>query len=192
MTDPGPNDPLDAAELGLPESDALAGELAAALAPSVPPPPGLFGAIERRIAESFPATAPRPASPEGVQVWKSWGAVPAEENEPGILTVRASRTDLWERTEQPGVEVKRLHVDPAARRVTMLVRMAAGAAYPRHRHGDDEECLVLEGSLRVGGEILRRGDYQIALRGSAHGVQDTEEGCLLLISSGLGDELGAS
>jgi quercetin dioxygenase-like cupin family protein len=174
-----PNDPLDPHHTDLPGSDLLAGELAAACAPSTPPPPLLFAEIERRLAA------------ERVQVWKAWGAVPAEEVAPGILTVRASRTELWERTEQPGVEVKRLHVDPAARRVTMLVRMAPGAAYPRHRHASDEECLVLEGTLRVGGQVLQRGDYQLARRGSAHGVQDTSEGCLLLISSGLDDELGA-
>lgn len=150
-----------------------------AIAPSCAPPPDLFAEIERRLEAGR------------VQVWKSWEPVAADELAPGILTVRADRDDLWERTDCPGVLVKRLHVDPAARRVTMLVRMAAGSSYPGHRHAAREECLVLEGSLRVGTCRLERGDYQVATRGSAHLEQATDEGCLLLISSSMDDELHA-
>jgi anti-sigma factor ChrR (cupin superfamily) len=80
-------------------------------------------------------------------------------------------------------------MDSARDRMTCLVRMAAGTAYPRHIHAGPEECLVLEGELRVGDEMLRAGDYQRAAPGSHHPVQSTDRGCLLLIVSSLSDEL---
>lgn len=165
----------------MPDSDQLdelvAGELAAAFAPAVPPPPGLFARVREEIDR------------ERVQVWKRWDSVPAEESQPGVLTVRAEREELWEPTQRPGIRVKRLHADAAARRVTMLIRMEPGSSYPAHRHAGDEECMVLEGSLHVGTNVLRQGDYQIAKQGSDHVVQSTETGCLLLISSSMDDEL---
>ena len=84
---------------------------------------------------------------------------------------------------------RRLFVDDTSGRVTMMVRMAAGTSYPSHRHGGFEECFVLEGDLQVGSEMLHAGDYQRASAGSVHGVQSTERGCLLLLSSSPGDEL---
>jgi anti-sigma factor ChrR (cupin superfamily) len=71
----------------------------------------------------------------------------------------------------------------------MLVRMDPGSSYPGHLHAGVEECFVLEGELRVGEEVLRRGDYQRADEGSEHGIQWTEKGCLLLIVSSQDDEL---
>jgi anti-sigma factor ChrR (cupin superfamily) len=95
----------------------------------------------------------------------------------------------WEPTAAPGVKARTLHVDPARRYVTMLIRMEPGASYPGHRHADIEECYVLEGDLRVGGERLGAGDYQRADARSCHGVQSTEKGCLLLIVSSQEDEI---
>jgi anti-sigma factor ChrR (cupin superfamily) len=71
----------------------------------------------------------------------------------------------------------------------MLVRMPAGASYPRHRHAGAEQCYVLEGDLRFGGRVFRAGDYQCADADSIHDVQYTEAGCLLLIVSSLHDEI---
>jgi anti-sigma factor ChrR (cupin superfamily) len=67
--------------------------------------------------------------------------------------------------------------------------MDRGTSYPPHRHADVEECYVLQGDLRVAGRVLRAGDYQRADRDSVHGVQSTENGCLLLIVSSTDDEL---
>ena len=73
--------------------------------------------------------------------------------------------------------------------MTMLVRMEAGSSYPQHIHDGPEECYVLQGDLRVGDEVLGRGDYQRAAPGSRHGIQSTENGCLLFIVSSLTDEI---
>jgi anti-sigma factor ChrR (cupin superfamily) len=71
----------------------------------------------------------------------------------------------------------------------MMIRMAPGTSYPRHRHAAREECFVLQGELRVGDKQLRTGDFQVADRDSIHDVQSTETGCVLLIVSSQDDEL---
>ena len=75
-------------------------------------------------------------------------------------------------------------------RVTMLVRMEKGTSYPSHRHAGPEECYVLAGDLEVGDQLeMHAGDYQRVERGSVHPPQTTREGCLLLITSSMHDEL---
>ena len=106
----------------------------------------------------------------------------------GLSIVRSQEGD-WEELAVPGVFVKQLDVDRERRMVTMLVRMEPGTSYPRHLHAGSEGCFVLEGELKVGGEILRAGDYQRAGTGSTHDIQSTETGCLLLITSSEDDEL---
>jgi len=61
----------------------------------------------------------------------------------------------------------------------MLYRAAPGAAVPRHGHRHDEECLMLEGELFLDDLLLRRGDYQIAPAGTAHGAVLAETDVLL-------------
>jgi anti-sigma factor ChrR (cupin superfamily) len=152
----------------------------AAIAPRQTPPPSL----RRRVLDRIHAE-PRP-SPE-VQAWKAWA--PQLSPEGGSIFV-AGVEGLWERTAIEGIEARRLFVDAANDRVTMLVRMAAGTAYPAHVHGGPEECYVLAGDLRVGEGIhMRAGDYQRVEKGYRHPVQSTDGGCLLLLISSLHDEL---
>lgn len=95
--------------------------------------------------------------------------------------VRAEEGE-WEPL-QPGVKVKRLYVDPDTQAVTALWRLDPGAAVDAHVHDQDEECLVLEGDLQVGGELLQPGDYLLGQRGSAHPPVVSPSGALLLIRS---------
>ena len=117
-------------------------------------------------------------------MWNRWTST----RTPGFYTLPESDAS-WEATAIAGVSVRPLHVDHDNDRITMLVRTAAGTAYPPHRHGGDEECYVLEGDLVAGDEVLHAGDYQFAAEGSVHGVQSTERGCTLLIISSRHDEL---
>jgi anti-sigma factor ChrR (cupin superfamily) len=87
----------------------------------------------------------------------------------------------WTPTEFPGVEVKQPFVRPANDEVTMLVRMSPGSAYPAHHHAGPEQCYVLEGELRIGGLVLRPGDYTCAAPGTTHQPPASPLGCLLLI-----------
>jgi anti-sigma factor ChrR (cupin superfamily) len=105
-----------------------------------------------------------------------------------VSLIRAA-DGVWEEV-LAGVSVKKLSVDRQRGFVTMLIRMAAGTAYPSHRHSQAEECLVLEGSLHVGTDIvMEAGDFQRAEAGSVHVPQYTDDGCLLLVTSSLEDEL---
>jgi len=126
----------------------------------------------------------------GPQIWKTWPDTKpaAHPLQAGLVMVRAQEGG-WEDVGINGIKTKRLLVDESRDSVTMLVRMPAGASYPRHRHAGPEQCYVLEGDLHVGGLILRAGDYQCATAESLHEVQHTEGGCLLFIVSSLHDEI---
>jgi len=119
------------------------------------------------------------------QTWKGWSSDVTGAAE---YLARASE-GVWEPTGFPGVETRRLFVDPPNDRATLLIRMAPGATYPIHRHRGAEECLVLEGDLMTGDTLMKAGDYRRAAAGSTDGVQSTRDGCLLLIVSSLGDEI---
>lgn len=133
--------------------------------------------------------APQPTPPrehKGEQIWRDWDSEDASEP---LFTLRADQGD-WEETGVAGVQVRRLFVDRPANRMTAMFRMAAGADYPEHVHDGPEECYVLDGDLHVGDElIMRRGDYQRAMPGSEHGRQWTQDGCLLLVTCALTDEM---
>lgn len=162
-------------------------DAAAGLAESGPrarPRRDLWPAIRARLG---PRGADESVATARTQVWKSWRA-----ERPADAWTLAAREGDFEPTDLPGIRVRRLFVDEQADRITMLVRMEAGAAYPPHRHGGAEECYVLEGDLEiVGQQELRSGDYQRMETGSLHPVQRTRGGCLLLITSSRHDELVA-
>lgn len=162
--------------------DGAAATLLNGVTPLEPPKHIREQLLERaRTEPKEPAAAGR--SP--VQVWRRW-----ESNAEGTdLFIRRSDEGDWEETGVDGVRVRRLYVDRRRNQMTALVRMSAGASYPRHIHNGAEECLVLEGDLFVGDTELRAGDYQFAPVGSRHGIQRTTGGCLLLIVSSLSDEI---
>lgn len=158
--------------------DAAAG--LAEAGPRAKPRRDLWPAIRARVAPARTAAVPP-------QVWKRWRST--DTNEAAMVPAGEG---TFEPTDIPGITVRRLAVDEEADRVTMLVRMEPGTAYPAHRHGGAEECYVLEGDLRVGDALtMHGGDYQRMDAGSAHPVQSTERGCLLLVMSSRHDELVA-
>ena len=63
-----------------------------------------------------------------------------------------------------------------------LLRFAAGAKFPRHDHPGGEEVFVIEGSVRIGQQTLRTGDYLWTPPGGVHDVE-TAEGCVLFLSA---------
>jgi quercetin dioxygenase-like cupin family protein len=151
-------------------------------------PPSSFSATVATDTRQIDTIKEKSISP---QIWKTWTEKPVSTKSslPGLFTLHANEGE-WEEVGIGDIKVKRLFVDPESDSATMLVRMPAGAAYPRHRHAGPEQCYVLEGDLYVGEElILHAGDYQCAEPNSIHGVQYTKAGCLLLIVSSQHDEL---
>lgn len=50
-----------------------------------------------------------------------------------------------------------------------------------HVHGHDEECMVLEGEVRVGDLVVKQGAYHLAPRGVAHEPTRSESGAPLFL-----------
>ena len=106
-------------------------------------------------------------------------AVPAAKLPAGMATLRDADGD-WI-SLNPLVQVKVLRVDPAAGNQTVLIRAAAGALLPRHRHSRDEEFIVLEGACRIGELRLEAGDAHFTAAGSWHDDITTDSGVLVLV-----------
>jgi quercetin dioxygenase-like cupin family protein len=101
-------------------------------------------------------------------------------------TLLLGNVRAWQAADVPGVEFSQLWVDHENRRHTILIRIAAGASLPAHRHGGPEECYVIEGDLLDGDLAMAAGDYVRYDAGSEHTLA-TNDGCLLLVSASLQD-----
>src|SRR3712207_3563803 len=66
------------------------------------------------------------------------------------LTVRAAE-GTWQ-PFGPGLQIKVLHEQGGV--MSYLLKLAPGAVLPPHRHPHDEECVVLEGVLRIGEQVV--------------------------------------
>lgn len=102
-------------------------------------------------------------------------------------TVRAE-AGQWERIGE-GVERKFLWESGDA--LSCLMRLAPGAMVAGHMHAIDEECVVLEGSLRIGSElVLRTGDFHVGVKGVAHADASTETGALVYLRGARPETVG--
>jgi anti-sigma factor ChrR (cupin superfamily) len=86
----------------------------------------------------------------------------------------------WEEVA-PGIECKLLATDTERHRVSMLVRLAAGASYPAHVHAGDEELHLLDGELWIDDRKLVPGDYNHAAPGTGDNRVWSETGCTCLL-----------
>lgn len=103
----------------------------------------------------------------------------------GSYTIRATAGEWVEIT--PLIAMKMLRLDRQQKNQTALWRLQPGAVAPAHFHTQEEECMVLEGEIRMGRHTVRQGDMHIALLGSADPPITTERGALLLVRAELGD-----
>jgi hypothetical protein len=89
----------------------------------------------------------------------------------------------WEEVA-PGISCKLLATDTEGDRVTMLVRLAPGIAYPAHRHAGVEELFLLDGELWIDDRKLHPGDYNRGEPGAVDNRVWSESGCsCILITS---------
>ena len=133
-------------------------------------PPGLAGHIAAELAPVDP-------SPERREALR--GQLLQRCAQPTTAVLRAEEGE-WVETFT-GIRVKTLRYDPSSRTQTTLWRLQPGARVPRHPHRQQEECLVLEGSILHEGVEYRAGDFLLAAPGSRHSPFDSPQGALLLI-----------
>lgn len=79
-----------------------------------------------------------------------------------------------------GVQIKVLHENQGI--LSYLLKLAPGARIEAHRHPVDEECVVLQGVLRVGNQVeVGPGGYHLARAGSLHAGISTETGATIFL-----------
>ncbi len=81
---------------------------------------------------------------------------------------------------RPGVEIHHIARSVDGGPGVALLRYAAGACVPRHRHAGLETILVLEGAQSDDAGRYAAGDFVVNRPGSVHRVW-SDEGCLVLI-----------
>lgn len=101
----------------------------------------------------------------------------AEEQRTQHLTVRAE-DGAWQ-PFGPGLTLKVLHEQGGT--MSYLVRLAPGAALPPHRHPVDEECVVLEGMLRIGELEVGAGGFHLGRQDVLHMPIVSEHGALIFL-----------
>jgi len=95
----------------------------------------------------------------------------------------------WEEVA-PGISCKLLATDEANDRVTMLVHLAPGIAYPPHTHAGVEELHLLDGELWIDERKLYPGDYNRAEAGTGDRRVWSETGCTCVLTTSIKDVLG--
>lgn len=89
----------------------------------------------------------------------------------------------------PGISVKLLATDEVSHRVSMLVRLAPGAAYPPHTHAGVEELHLLHGELVIDERKLYPGDYNFGEPGAGDTLVWSETGCTCVLVTSTRDVL---
>jgi hypothetical protein len=136
-------------------------------------PAGLPARVRDRLSARIAADA-KPAS-------KSSATAPHAAATDALQFINIRFDDGW--TTWPGAEgkaeMKTLFDDGIT--LSMLVRMAPGCELEGHGHDAPEECLCVRGDVWLNDSLLRAGDYEVALPGTAHQRIRSDSGCLLFV-----------
>ena len=89
----------------------------------------------------------------------------------------------------PGISCLLLAADREQHRVSMLVHLAPGIAYPSHTHAGVEELYLLHGELMIEDRKLYPGDYNRAEPGSGDQFVWSETGCICVLLTSTRDVL---
>ncbi len=122
--------------------------------PSTPATPAQARAIRRRLLERVADTDDSHLTvPPGAAGWQPFG---------------------------DGVQIKVLREHGGL--LSYLLRRAPGRRLEAHRHPADEECVVLDGVLKVGSRTeVGPGGYHLARAGSLHAAISTDTGATLFL-----------
>ena len=79
-----------------------------------------------------------------------------------------------------GIQLKVLSEQPDA--LSYLLLLEPGAVLPAHRHPQDEECVVIQGELRIGDAlVVGAGAYHLGKAGVLHARIVSDTGALLFL-----------
>jgi quercetin dioxygenase-like cupin family protein len=102
----------------------------------------------------------------------------AEDSTPRHHTVQHA-DNAWQPFTR-GVDIKVLN--EAEGIMSYLLRLAPGASFPSHRHPIDEECVVLEGTIQIGTElVVAAGGFHLAHRDTVHAPVSTVAGATIYL-----------
>ncbi|MES2633565.1 MAG: cupin domain-containing protein [Pseudomonadota bacterium] len=79
----------------------------------------------------------------------------------------------------PGIKRKVLAVNDGV--MSYLLKFEPGAVLPAHRHPVDEECVVLEGTLKLGGQLLPPGSFHRVARDVLDCESSSDEGAVIYL-----------
>ena len=94
-------------------------------------------------------------------------------------TVRPDQGE-WEKFS-PRIKMKVLRREADGSSMSYLLKLEPGAFLVPHKHAIDEECVVLEGEVMIGSELVGPGSYHLAPRGMVHQPIRSEHGAILFI-----------
>jgi ChrR Cupin-like domain/Putative zinc-finger len=100
--------------------------------------------------------------------------------QPFLPMLEQSPEPAW-REVGSGISCKLFATDSEHDRVSMLVRLAPGAAYPPHRHAGVEELYLLHGELWIDDKKLYPGDYNRSDPGTGDKFVWSETGCTCVL-----------
>jgi quercetin dioxygenase-like cupin family protein len=136
----------------------------------------------------WPTDILRPPTPLWDRIARRIMADSAGEPSP-VSEARWLEAPEW-REVAPGITCKLLATDAPRGRVSMLVRLAPGVAYPPHSHAGVEELHLLDGELWIEDRKLHPGDYSHAEPGTADHRVWSETGCTCVLVTSRHDILG--
>lgn len=139
------------------------------------------------VLADWPTDLLRPAGDLWDQVAERIGASYAA-SKAESLPISTWNDPNWEEVAS-GISCKILATDTKRDRVTMLVRLAPGAAYPPHRHSGTEELHLMSGELWIEDRKLRPGDYYRAEAGTSDRRVWSETGCTCVLMTSTRDVL---
>jgi len=138
------------------------------------------------LLPGWPTDVLRPSAP----LWERLaGRIAAEQGaKPFSPPPQRSAQPEWKEAA-PGISVKLLATDTQKNRVSMLVRLAPGAEYPRHRHAGLEELHLLDGELMIDDRTLYPGDYNRAEADTVDYRVWSETGCTCVLITSIDDAI---
>lgn len=145
------------------------------LAPDAP-----LGELAARLACALPQTAPPPRVREQLlaRIRAEKTAIPPAV---GFRFAALDADENWVPLPFPGVRMREVTVDDRCDTALVYVEMTAGAVFPDHEHAATERGLVLSGDFRMGGKLLRAGDFYEAEAGTRHERLSSPSGCTGLL-----------